>query len=246
MMHFRSARPFLQVSLLGLALLGLSGNLSAGETITVAGTTHRDAEMVEICREGAIYRVAAETFVTLPWDQLSDPQRNTVKAKFATAIPNALYEAVYVEGTVFQVTPDGVVIQVSLTSSTDSPGYKNGARILTSGLVIVRDLPTSVPQGEGAAVTLTGFQQRTFTYDMGIAVKEIPYLTIAKPLWAMEQEWKNITGEVMHARLLGLKDGKGLFEKGGKRFVYEVGKLDEESQKRVAEIAKKLEGLPIF
>jgi len=77
-------------------------------------------------------------------------------------------------------------------------------------------------------------------------VKEIPYLTIAKPLWAMEQEWKNITGEIMHARLLGLKDGKGLFEKGGQRFVYEVGKLDEESQKRVAEIAKKLEGLPIF
>jgi len=232
--------------LLGASIGLVSGLSSAGETITVAGTTHRDAEMVEICREGAIYRVEAETYVTLPWDQLTDPQRSTVKAKFAEAITNALYEAFYVEGTVFQVTPDGVVIQVTLSDASHGSGYKNGARILANGLIIVRDLPTSVPQGEGAAVSLTGFQQRTFTYDMGIAVKEIPYLTIAKPLWALEQEWKNTTGEVMHARLLGVKDGKGLFEKGGQRFVYELGRLDEESRGRADGIAKKLEGFPIF
>lgn len=219
--------------------------VEAGETITVEGATHRNAEMVEVAPTGAVYETEGGEFVILPWADLSSAQLSSVKAKFPGAIENAMFEAHFIRGTVFQVNEDGVVIQVSLPEEESGPGFRNGAVVLTSGLVIVKDVPTSVPQGEGATIEIVANKRSTYTYDMGIAAKEIPYLTVAKPLWGQEQEWTNSGGQKMHARLIAVKDGKGLFEKGGKRFPYDLSSLDEESRKRAAEVAAKLAGFPM-
>jgi hypothetical protein len=36
-----------------------------------------------------------------------------------------------------------------------------------------------------------------------------------------------------------------MFEKGGKRFIYDLTQLDPDGQKRAAEVAEKLKGFPI-
>jgi len=216
-----------------------------GETIQVAGTEYRNAEMADLCREGLIFKTEDGKYVTLPWASTSSAQLSAARAKLSAAFDNALYDAHFVKGSVFQVIPEGVVIQVEIPEEHKEIGYKNGAKLLESGLVIVKDLPTNIPQGEGAPIEITAHKRGTFTYDLAIAVKEIPLLTIAKPLWALEQEWKNAKGESMHARLIAVKDNKGMFEKGGKRFIYELDQLDADGQKRAAEIAAKLAGFPL-
>lgn len=219
--------------------------VQGGETITVAGAEHRNAEWTEVCREGLIYKTASGEYVTLPWGSATPAQISGARAKMPQAFDNALYDAHYVKGTVFQVKPDGVIIQVEIPEEHKAVGYKEGAKILESGLVIVKDLPTTIPQGEGAEIEFVAHKRGTFTYDLGIAVKEIPLLTFARPLWAIEREWKNQDGQVMHARLIAVKENKGMFEKGGKRFIYDLSQLDEEGRKLAAEIAERLAGFPI-
>ena len=225
------------------ALLPLT--VIGGEKITVAGTDYPNAELTDVCREGVIFKTEDASYVTLPWADTSSAQLSVVKAKFAVGLSNALYDAQYVKGTVFQVTPDGVIIQIDLVEGYTGPEFKNGARVLTSGLVIVKDLPTSVPQGEGNPIEIVAHRRQTYTYNLAVAVKEIPLLTMAKPLWAQEQEWKNKDGKSMYARLIAAKENKGMFEKGGKRFIYDLSDLDEDGKKRAAEIAEKLVGFPL-
>ena len=239
--------PMRALSLLMFLMLAVICSLpaAAGEKITVAGTDYPNAEMTDLSRDGIIYKAEDGTYVTLPWVDVSAAQLSAVKAKFAGALENALYDAHYVKGTVFQVSPDGVIIQIDLDEGYTGPEFKNGARVLTNGLVIVKDLPTNIPQGEGAAIEITAHKRQTYTYDLGVAAKEIPLLTMAKPLWGQEQEWKNTEGQSMHAKLVAVKEGKGMFEKGGKRFVYDLANLDDEGRKRAAEIAEKLAGFPL-
>jgi hypothetical protein len=217
----------------------------AGERITVAGTDYPNAEVTDVSRDGVIYKVENGTFVTLPWADTTAAQLSAVRAKFPGAMENALYDAHYVKGSVFQVNADGVVIQIDLDEGDTGPEFKNGARVLTNGLVIVKDLPTNIPQGEGAPIEITAHKRQTYTYDMGIAAKEIPLLTMAKPLWGQEQEWKNTEGQSIYAKLVAVKGDKVMFEKGGKRFVYDLANLDDEGRKRAAEIAEKLAGFPL-
>ena len=228
---------------LSFALLLL--NAAGGEKITVAGTEYPNAELTDVCRDGVLFKTEDGKYVTLPWADTSSAQLSVVKAKFAEGLSNALYDAQYVKGTVFQVSPDGVIIQISLVEGYTGPEFKNGARVLTSGLVIVKDLPTSIPQGEGAPIEIVAHKRQTYTYNLAVAVKEIPLLTMARPLWGQEQEWKNKEGKSMYARLIAVKENKGMFEKGGKRFIYDLSDLDEDGGKRAAEIKEKLAGFPL-
>jgi hypothetical protein len=237
--------PFLPFAALALSLAFIATPAAlGGETIQVAGVRHDNAELADLCREGLIYRLASGDYVTLPWAEASSGQISGARSKMPSAFDNALYDAHYVKGTVFQPTPSGLVIQIDLKDDPPGSGYRNGARIVESGLVIVKDFPTNIPQGEGAPVEIVAHKRGTHTFDLAIAAKEIPLLTVAKPLWAMEQEWKNTEGQVIHARVVAVKDGKVMLEKRGQRFVYEVDKLDEDARKRIAEIAEKLEGFP--
>ncbi len=217
----------------------------AGETITVDGASYEDAEMVEVAPGGAIYQVQGGEYVVLPWEDLSSAQASVIKSRFPDAMENAMFDAHLVKGTVFQVNRDGVVIQIDIPEREKGPPAKNGAVVLTSGLVIVKDLPTSIPQGEGAAIEILAHKRLTYTYDMGIATKEIPLLTMARPIWGQEQEWVNSDGQKMYARLIAVKDGKGMFEKGGKTFIYDLAKLDADAKKRAADIAEKLAKFPL-
>ena len=237
-------RIFSALSLLVL-LVFLSFPAESAEKITVAGSDYPNAEMTDVSRDGIIYKAEDGSYVTLPWADVSTAQLSVVKTKFAGALENALYDAHYIKGTVFQVSPDGVIIQIDLAEGYTGPEFKNGARVLTNGLVIVKDLPTNIPQGEGAPIEITAHKRQTYTYDLGVAAKEIPLLTMARPLWGQEQEWKNTEGQSMHAKLVAVKEDKGMFEKGGKRFVYDLANLDDEGRKRAAEIAEKLVGFPL-
>lgn len=219
---------------------------ASSETIEVDGASYFNAELVEVCKDGAVYRVEGESsFVTLPWAGLSASQLAAVKAKFSGAMENAKFDACLVKGTVFQITPDGVVVQIDLVEDESGPEFQNGARVLRNGLVIIEDLPGADRLEDGAPVETVAHKQRTFTYDMGIAAKEIPFLTVAKPLWGMEQEWKNTSGQVMTAKLLAVKESKGMFEKAGKRFIVELSSLDEDAQTRAREVEEKLAGFPL-
>jgi hypothetical protein len=226
-------------------LLTVVFDAGAGERITVGGTEYSNTEMVDLSREGLIFKCEDGTYVTLPWADTSAAQLSAAKAKHPAAFGNALYDAHYVKGTVFQVGPDGVIIQITLQEDYAGPECKEGARVLHSGLVIVKDLPTSIPQSEGAEIEIVAHKRGSYTYDLAIATKEIPLLTMAKPLWSLEQEWENTDGKAMFARLVAVKDKKGMFEKGGQRFIYDLSELDADGQKRAAEIAEKLAGFPL-
>jgi hypothetical protein len=217
----------------------------AGETITVAGQTYANAEMVEVAPDGAAYETEDGEVVILPWIELSSSQLSAIKAKYPNAIANAKYGAFYVKGSVFHVNEDGHIIQIGLADEEIPYAFKEGATVPKSGLVMVKDIPTSIPQGVGADIEIVAHKRKTYTFNIGIAAKEIPYLTVAKPLWAMEQEWINSDGKKMYARLVAVKGEKGLFEKTGKQFVYELNKLDDEGQKRARDIAEKLAKYPM-
>jgi len=223
----------------------LSGAFArAGETITVDGTVYPNSEMVEVCSDGAVYKTDESKYVVLPWEELSDDQTATLKARFKEGMMNAVYDAYVVKGSIFNVNKDGFIIQISQEDAPDLR-FTKGAKILTSGLVLIKDLPRDMPRGEGAPVDVIAYKQGTHTFDMGIAAKEIPFLSVAYPSWAREQEWENVDGRKMAARLIASKDGKCLFEKGGQTFVYALDQLVPEAQKRVAEYQERIKRFPI-
>ncbi len=226
-------------------VLVLAGSFAnAGETITVDGMEYLNSEMVEVCSDGAVYKTEEGEYVVLPWESLSEAQTSVLKARFKEGMMNAVYDAYLVKGSIFNVSKDGFVIQVSQEDAPDLK-FTKGARILTSGLVLIKDLPRDMPRGEGAPVDVIAYKRGSHTFDMGIATKEIPFLSVAYPSWAREQEWENVDGKKMAARLIASKDGKCLFEKGGKTFVYALDQLVPDAQKRVAEYQERIKRFPI-
>jgi len=227
-----------------LVFLFHEGVLQA-DRVTVDGTEYRSARMVEVCREGIIYKTKGDGFVTLPWAEINESQTRTLKSKFKDSLMNAVFRGYFVKGTVFQVNKDGVVIQIDTLDEEPEPYCREGAEILTNGLVIIKDLPDDMPREEEAEIEIIAYQYLTYTFDIGIAAKEIPYLTVEKPLWGREQEWKNIDGKTMVARFIAMKNGICIFERGGKQFEYPLEKLDEAGKTRAGEYQKKVEGFPI-
>ena len=180
--------------LVGTGILFVSSGIS-GETIIVDGQTYANAEMVEVAPDGAAYKTEDDEIVILPWAELSSSQLSAIKAKYPNAITNAKYEAYYVKGSVFHVNEDGHIIQIDLADKEIPFEFKEGAIVPKSGLVIIKDIPTSVPQGVGAEIEIVAHRRKSYTFNIGIAAKEIPYLTVARPLWGMEQEWINADGK---------------------------------------------------
>ncbi len=220
------------------------GGMAYADRVTVDGTEYRSARLTEVCREGVIYKTKEDGFVTLPWAELTESQKKTLNSRFKEALKNALYHGYYVKGTVFHVSADGVVIQIDTLDEEPEPYCRDGAEILMGGLVIIKDPPADFPTEEEAEVELVAYKFQTYTFDIGIAAKEIPYLTAAIPSWAREQEWQNANGQVMVAAFIAMKNRVCFFEKGGKEFEYPLEKLDEEGQNRAADYQKKVEGFP--
>ncbi len=234
----------------GQILFGIGAGIVCGvvvahaDRVTVDGIEYRSARMTEVCREGVIYKTKEDGFVTLPWAELTESQEKTLKSKFKDALLNSMYRGYYVKGTVFHVSEDGVVIQIDAQTEEPEPYTRDGAEILTDGLVFIKDLPENIRREEDAEVEIVAYKFQTYTFDIGIAAKEIPYLTVAIPKWGQEQEWTNTEGRVMEAKFIALQRGICFFEKGGKQFEYPLEKLDEEGQNRAAEFQKKVEGFP--
>lgn len=229
-------------SLAGIFLCGAGA--AYADRVTVDGTEYRSARLTEVCREGVIYKTKEDGFVTLPWAELTESQKKSLKSKLKDSLLNSMYRGYYVKGTVFHVSDDGVVIQVETLDEEPEPYCRDGAEILTGGLVIIKDLPADFPTKEDAEVELVAYKFQTYTFDEGEAAKEIPYLTASVPLWGQEQEWKNADGQVMVAKFIAMKKRICFFEKGGKQFEYPLEKLDEEGQNRAADYQKKVEGFP--
>lgn len=234
------------IGLIAAIVIGLSsvGKTLLAETVTVDGEEYRSARMADVCREGIIYETKEHEFVTLPWAELTDVQKKSLKAQKKEALMNALFHAYYVKGTVFQANRDGVIVQIDAQEKDPEPYCRNGAEILTGGLVILKDLPSDIPRGEGDKIEIVAYKFKTYTFDLGIAAKEIPYLTVLKPLWGREQEWKNGDGQTMVARFVAIRKRVVFFEKEGKQFEYPLDKLDEASRKRAEEYQEKVEGFP--
>lgn len=220
--------------------------LSGGETITIEGETYEDAEMVEVGPEGAIYKTRDRDYVVLPWKNLSPAQVSALKLRFSEALENAMFGAYFIEGTVFQVVEEGVIIQIDIPKRESDLPAENGTIIPTSGLVMIQDLPASFSKEEGTEIEIKAYKQGDYTFDIGIAGKVMPMLTVARPLWGREQEWINEDGRKMVARLIAIKDGVGTFERAGRTFPYEISKLDTDGQKRAAAIAEKLSHFPFL
>ncbi|MEM9016513.1 MAG: hypothetical protein AAGC68_05835, partial [Verrucomicrobiota bacterium] len=115
--------------LVGLSMiLATSVILFASETIVVDGTTYPNAEMVEVAPDGAAFQVAEGELVIVPWASLSPAQLSAIRARFPGAVENAMFEAYWVKGTVFQVNRDGVVIQITIPEKGEkAPPFRNGA-----------------------------------------------------------------------------------------------------------------------
>ena len=218
----------------------------AGETITVDGKTYEDAEMVEVGPDGVFFKTKAREYVVLPWESLSPGQVSAIKLRFAEGLENAMFGAYLIKGTVFHVVEEGVVIQIDIPKRESNLPAENGIVIPTSGLVLISDLPASVSKKEGAEIETKAYKVKDYTFDIGIAAKEIPMLTVARPLWGSEQEWINKEGKQMVARLISVENGVGTFEKAGRSFTYELSKLNEEGQERASDIAKKLSRFPFL
>ncbi len=224
--------------------------VASAEKITVDGKEYPDAEMIETSQEGVVFQVVGgeePEFVTLPWKELTETQKTAVKAKLQSKMLNSLYHARYVKGTVFHADPRaGIIIQIDTDAPKGGSGYQDGAKIITSGLVLIKDLPSSVSRSEGAVIDIIAYDRgTTYDFDMGIAKKTIPYLTVARPLWGREQQWINVDGQKMAAKFIAMREGKVLFEKAGKQFIYELAKLDADGQARVKEYQAKIGDFPI-
>lgn len=229
----------------GLAVIfGYCATTSYADRVTIDGTEYRSARLTEVCREGLIYRTKEDGFVTLPWAELTESQEKTLKSKFKDALLNSMYRGFHIKGTVFHVSEDGLVIQIDDVDEEPEPYTRDGAEILTNGLVIIKDPPEDMPKEKNAEVEIVAYKFQTYTFDNGVAAKEIPYLTAAIPLWGQEQEWKNSDGRVMVAKFIAMKKRVCFFEKGGKEFEYPLEKLDAEGQQRAAEYQKEVEGFP--
>ncbi len=231
--------------------LYLGFDTQAAETITIDGNTIRNCTLVELSSDGAIYQSGdTNEYHTVPWAQLTPVQQSVIRSQHGTALVNVICDARYIDGTVFHANKDGVVVQMvpkkEGEKATGANGFYQGARVITSGLVLISDLPLDMPRSGGDPIKAFGFFKKKGLFDMGIAAQEIEFLTTLKPEWYEISEWKNSTGNVMKARLLGIKGDKALFAKeDNSRFVYSLSQLDAASQKKAAEIQEKIGKFPV-
>lgn len=249
-----------------LGLGGFAGQSLQAETITVGGETYADAEMVEVGDPGVYFRLKEGAHVVLPWTDLSEFQREAVKARFREGIENARYRAIWVEGTIFEKHRDGIVVQVSVdidagaSEETGTGGeavtaelvakvpYREGAEI-AKGMVMIKDLQDNAVKKPGDEVSGIFYREKTYTYEVGgfNLVKEIPFCTQGKPEWARFREWTNTDGQQISARVIAVQEDKCLFEQsGGQTFPYEISKLSEADQGLVAKFARRFEEIPLF
>lgn len=255
---------------LGLALAAGRGGARA-DSITLGGRTIDNAEMAGVAEGGVQYQTA-DGVVVVPWSELSQFQRSAVQSRFAEALDNLRLRAVWVEGTVFERTNDGVVVQTSLDlkAPAATPGeaeapeakpakpaeaaeakpkvteWKNGGEV-AKGLVIVKDLKDSAIKMPGDPVAGIFYKIGTFTYEVGgfNLIKEIPLLSQTMPEWAAEREWTNLEGKKIRARLRAVKEGKCLLEQGGKGYPYPIDQLSEKDRSLIAEFEKRVRQIPL-
>lgn len=249
-------RPAIRVAGL-FALFWVIDLPASAETITVGGRPIPDAELEGISEPGVIYKTP-EGFVTVPWADLNSFQKAAVHTRFMEPLENLRNRAVWIEGSVFEVTRDGVVVQINLdlkggneeagTEKTNKPAeWKNGAEVL-EGMVLIKDMKDSRVKKSGDPVAVICFKTgRTFTYEVGgfNLIKELPVLTEKKPEWIGDREWTNRDGKKLTARLVAVRDGKCLLHSNGKSFPYEIAQLSDADQALIAEYQKNIRLIPV-
>ncbi|MEM7697597.1 MAG: hypothetical protein AAF236_04245, partial [Verrucomicrobiota bacterium] len=226
-------------SLLTVASFLALGILHAQEALPELDAVPSGGEIVEVAKSGVIFKTAEGGYGLLPWAKVPETEKSVLTQRFRDQVRNAMADAYRVKGTVFHAVAEGIIVQIDLTDEAAEIGFEGGAEVLTNGLVLIQDLPKDTPVGAGATIDAVGYRIGTYRFNMGIAVKEIPHLTAVLPDWTGEMEWTNAEGKVMTARLVGVKEGKGLFERSGQRFLVPIESLDAEGQERAAEIAEK-------
>jgi hypothetical protein len=239
------------------ALLWAAGFIACAETITVGGRPIPDAELEGVSETGAQYKTP-EGLVTVPWAELNGFQKAAVHTRFMEPLENLRSRAVWVEGSVFEVTRDGVVVQISLDlkggneeASAEkvekTTEWKNGAEVI-KGMIMVKDMKDSRVKKSGDPVAGIYFKTgRTFTYEVGgfNLIKELPVLTEKKPEWLGERDWSNRDGKKLKARLVAVRDGKCLLHSNGKSFPYEIAQLSDADQALIAEYLKNIRVIPV-
>lgn len=255
------------------ALLFLGGTGSANaDTIKVAGKEYENAELFEIGSKGAFYKVENEVLV-VPWAELDRFAAAAIRQRFAEALVNLHRKAYWVKGTVFEKNEAGIVIHTGSSSADEDGGdekttrkqrdekaaeekterqmskegtavFKNGAEVAT-GLVVLKDLPRT-QYDEGADVETLAYKIGNVPFEMGLGMKKnLMVCNIAKPEWVGVRKWKNSQDKIMEAELIALKDGKCLFQKAGKNFVYQLDQLSDDDQKLVADFQENSREIPL-
>ncbi len=220
--------------------------INAGETVEVDGTTYRNAEMDDVEPTGVRYKTEEGKFVVLPWTQLNETQLKTVKGRFQEGMQNLVLGAYAVIGTVFQLKDGDVIVQISTEEAGAIEGdYRNGAKVLKAGLVMIRNPTSEISRSLDDEVDAVAYFKGEMKFSMGFSLEsDIPVLTGHPPEWSLEREWKNLEGKVMKARLVAVKAGKGLFMMNGKQFVYPLDQLAPEARAEAEEIQKKFGEVP--
>lgn len=122
--------------------------------------------------------------------------------------------------------------------------FKNGAEVAT-GLVVLKDLPRS-QYSEGTPVATLAYRIGKLPYEMGLGMKkDLVVCNIAKPEWVGIRKWKNQEGKDMVAELVAVKEGKCLFRRGEKSFVYPLDQLSGDDQKLVADFQQNSREIPL-
>ena len=203
----------------------------------VDGVRYTDAEMFEVGEDGVYYKIRDE-YLMVPWAKLDLYQVKEIRDDFLESMTNLRLKALWVDGTVFQKTDDGVVVQLKFETKEElepgAPAFRNGAEMLF-GLVIIPDLPEVETLQDGDPVQLIVYKRRMYSYDMGAnLIKEVPFCTVAKPDWAQERVWVSREGKVLNGSLVEVKNGKCMFEMAdGKKPVVPVSRLSDEDQERI-------------
>jgi len=191
--------------------------------------------MVDLGSEGA-YLKTVEGLKLVPWANLSKFQVSTIRHSFQDALNNVRLKAYWVQGEVFQIAKEGVVVNPGLVkdereaAKKESPDHKRGAEIVT-GLILIRDLPKSLKEGDPVK-TYAYEYGGSVKYDLGFGKKDLQILSIAKPAWAKASEWSDTKGRKMLAELIEVAQGQCRFRRNNKEFLFPLEQLTATDQKR--------------
>lgn len=220
---------------IGAPLLLAPAFAQSNKSIAKKDRVFANASMVDLGVKGA-YLKTSEGLKLVSWADLSKFQVGTIRNSFQDALYNIRLKAYWVDGEVFQVIKDGVVVNTGLVkdekedAKKEAPDHKRGAEIV-SGLVLIKDLTGSLEEGDPVktyAYDLGG----TFKYDIGFGKKDLKNLSIAKPGWAKPSEWSDTKGRKMLAELVEVANGQCRFLRNNKEFLFPLAQLNETDQKR--------------